>query len=162
MPKPQKNILEKVQVLADSVKEDLRKRGVIVPKKHKDGSIQFDRFLVVNKKTGWHILDSRTETIVGPINAPQTAIVAANSLALGRTVDDKLLENDKWYGFKHFDEEVYTNSAKNSIKNKNWDKADWCFTRASIAKVQKEQYMSYIMSSFNRLKTIQNASKPTK
>jgi hypothetical protein len=162
MPKPQKNILEKVQVLADSVKEDLRKKGVIVPKKRKDGSIQFDNFLVVNRKTGWHILDKKQEIVIGPINAPQTAIVAANSLALGRSVDDKLLENDKWYGFKYFDEEVYTNSANVSIKNKNWDKADWCLTRASIAKVKKEQYLSYIMSSFNRLKTIQNASKPTK
>jgi hypothetical protein len=162
MPKPQKNILEKVQALADSVKEDLRKKGVIVPKKHKDGSIQFENFLVVNRKSGWHILDKKQKIVIGPINAPQTAIVAANSLALGRSVDDKLLENDKWYGFKYFDEEVYTNSANTSIKNKNWDKADWCLTRASIAKVKKEQYLSYIMSSFNRLKTIQNASKPTK
>jgi hypothetical protein len=162
MPKPQKNILEKVQALADSVKGDLRKKGVIVPKKHKDGSIQFDNFLVVSKNNGWHVLNKKQETVVGPVNAPQTAIVSANSLALGRSVDDKLLENDKWYGFKYFDEEVYSNSAKTSMKSNNWDKADWCLTRASIAKVQKEQYLAYIMSSFNRLKTIQNASKPTK
>jgi hypothetical protein len=162
MPKPQKNILERVQVLADSVKEGLRKQGIIVPKKLKNGSIVFDNYTVVSRKSGWFILDKRQESILGPINMPQTAIVLANTLALGRAIDDKLIENDRWYGFKYFDEEVYTNSANKSIKNNNWDKADWCFTRASIAKVQKEHYMSYIMSSYNRLKMAQNATKPTK
>lgn len=151
MPKVQKNLVDKVKVLADTVKEDLRKKGVVLPIKQKDGTIAFDQYLMVKKQEGFYIT-KQGKVIVGPINLAQTAIVTANNLALGKAVDDKLLDNDKWYGFKLFDEEVYTKSAKNGIKNKDYDKADWCFTRAGIAKSQKESYRSTILSSFNRLK----------
>jgi hypothetical protein len=154
MPKVQKNILETVQSLADHVKHDLRKKGVIVPKKQKDGTIIFDNFKVVKRNTGYFILDKRQEEVAGPLNLAQTAIVTANGLALGRSLDQKLIENDRWWGFKQFDEEVYTNSANNSIKRKDYDKADWCFTRAKMAKMQKETFLKYITSSYGRLKTI--------
>ena len=151
MPKVQKNLVDKVQVLADNVKRDLRKKGVIVPVKHKDGSISFDEYTMIKKQDGYYILKGNTE-VAGPINLPQTAIVIANGLALGRSVDYKLLDHDKWYGYKSFDEEVFTRSANNSIKTKNYDKADWCFTRAGIAKQQKEAHKSDILSHFNRIK----------
>lgn len=151
MPKVQKDLVEKVHTLAEHVKQDLRKKGVVVPTKHKDGSIQFDEYLMVREADGFHIYQRKTH-LVGPINLAQTAIVIANGLALGRQADPKLIENDRWYGFKSFDEEVFTKSANNSLKNKNYDKADWCFTRASIAKQQKESYRSGIMSQFNRIK----------
>jgi hypothetical protein len=151
MPKVQKNLVEKVKSLADAVKQDLKNKGVIVPVKNKDGSVNFGEYLMSKRDTGYWISKNGFD-LVGPINLAQTAIVTANYLALGRLADDKLLQNDKWYGFKLFDEEVFTKSANNSLKSKNYDRADWCFTRASIAKVQKEKYRSDIMSSFNRLK----------
>ena len=106
---------------------------------------------MVKEADGYHIYKKSTH-IVGPINLPQTAIVIANGLALGRPADPRLLEHDRWYGFKLFDEEVFIKSANNSLKNKNYDKADWCFTRASIAKQQKELYKHDIISQFNRIK----------
>lgn len=151
MPKVQKDLVEKVHTLAEHVKQDLRKKGVIVPNKQKDGSIHFDDYSMVKEVDGYHVYKKK-QHIVGPINLPQTAIVVANSLALGRQLDNKLLEQDRWYGFKSFDEEVFTKSATNSLKSKNYDKADWCFTRAGIAKQQKEIYKSDIMSHFNRIK----------
>jgi hypothetical protein len=151
MPKVQKNLVDKVQVLADNVKRDLRKKGVIVPVKHKDGSITFDEYTMIKKDTGYFIYKGQRE-LAGPINLPQTAIVIANGLALGRSVDYALLDHDKWYGYKSFDEEVFTKSAANSLKTKNYDKADFCFTRASIAKQQKEVHRSDILSHFNRIK----------
>lgn len=151
MPKVQKNLVEKVQTLADHVKQDLRKKGVIVPTKQKDGSIHFDDFIMIKETDGYHIYKKKTH-IVGPMNLPQTAIIIANGLALGKLIDEKLLEHDKWYGYKMFDEEVYTKSANNSVKSKNYDKADWCFTRAGIAKQQKELHKRDIMSHFNRIK----------
>ena len=153
MEKVQKNLVDRVKVLADSVKQDLKKKGVVVPIKLKDGSTAFENYLVQKRNDAWYVLDKRKEIVAGPINLPQTAIVYANSLALGRQGDSILLEHDRWYGFKDFDEEVYTNSANNSLKSKNYDKADWCFTRASIAKMQKETHKKYILSNFNRLKT---------
>ncbi len=151
MPKIQKNLIEKVQTIADSVKQDLRKKGVVVPVKHKDGSIGFDDFLMIKKNDGFYVTKDR-RVYAEKLNLPQTAIIIANNLALGRGIDDKLIENDRWYGYRAFDEEVYTKSASNSLKNKNYDRADWCFTRASIARSQKESYKSGIMTHFNRLK----------
>lgn len=152
MPKVQKNLVERVQSLATHVKEDLRKKGIILPVKHKDGSISFDKYTVVKRADGYAILSSRS-TVVEHINLAQTAIVAANKLALGQTLIDDIISQDKWYGYKAFDEEVYTKSANNGIKNKDYDKADWCFTRASIARTQKESYKASILSLYGRLKT---------
>jgi len=151
MPKVQKDLVERVNTIAEHVKDDLRKKGVIVPVKQKDGSVHFDDYIMVKESDGYHIYKKKLH-IAGPINLPQTAIVIANGLALGRLVDDKLIEQDRWYGFKLFDEEVYTKSANNSLKSKNYDKADFCFTRASIAKQQKETHKRDIMSHFNRIK----------
>jgi hypothetical protein len=151
MPKVQKNLVNTVKTLADTVKQDLFKKGVVVPVKNKDGSVSFGDYIMTRRGLNYWI-SKRGHDLVGPINLAQTAIVTANYLALGKMADDKLLENDRWYGFKNFDEEVYTNSANNSLKNKNYDRADWCFVKASIAKMQKEQYRSSVMSSFNRLK----------
>ena len=151
MPKVQKNLVNTVKTLADTVKQDLFKKGVIVPVKNKDGSVNFGDYTMTRRGLNYWI-SKRGHDLIGPINLAQTAIVTANYLALGKTADDKLLESDRWYGFKNFDEEVYTNSANNSLKNKNYDRADWCFTKASIAKMQKEQYRSSVMTSFNRLK----------
>lgn len=153
MPKVQKNFLDKVKVLADNVKLDLRKKGVVLPVKHPDGTITFDEYSVVKKNDCFLIVNSRGREIAGSINLPQTAIVIANNLALGKPIDDKLVEHDRWYGYKLFDEEVYTKSATNSLKNKDYDKADWCFTRAKIAKEQKEQHKTSIMTQYSRLRT---------
>lgn len=151
MPKVQKDLVKKVQSLADNVKHDLRKKGVVLPVKQKDGSVCFDDYTMKKKDDGFYIFKKKAQ-IVGPINLAQTAIVLANSLALGKAIDDKILHEDTWYGYKLFDEEVYTKSATNSLKTKNYDKADWCFTRASIAKQLKEAHRNNIMSQFNRIK----------
>jgi hypothetical protein len=153
MPKVQKNLVDKVKVLADTVKKDLRKKGVIIPVKHKDGTISFDNYSVVKRTNGYYILNIKGSEVAGPINLAQTAIVLANGLALGRQVDDNILHADKYYGYRFFDEEVFTKSANNSLKTKDYDRADWCFTRASIARKQKEVFKATIMSHFGRLKT---------
>jgi len=153
MPKVQKNLVNKVQVLANSVKADLRKKGIVVPIKHKDGSISFDEYSVIRADGEYSIVGPKGRVVVEHINLAQTAIVAANKLALGNKVIDDIVKQDQWYGWKSFDEEIFIKSANTSVKNKDYDKADWCFTRASIAKTQKEEYKRSILSQYSRLKS---------
>ena len=130
-------LFEDVKYLATKVRSDLKGRGFVVPAKNKDGSVLVGEYRSVKKDDGFYIAKGPT-AFLGPINLPESAIVLANNLALG----------------KRFDEEASLHGARICEKRKDPDRADLLYNKAEIAKHQKNQYKSSILNVYNQLKRL--------
>lgn len=145
-------IYEKIKQLDRSVKEDLRRRGVVIPKKFKDGSIGIGYYRIVKERTGFYtILDYSNDAVVERINLPQTAAILANKLALGKFIDDEVLSNDQRYGHALFDETLHIHLAEKNVKKNKLDEADLFFTKAKISKSKKDRLKAEIDSGYEKL-----------
>lgn len=148
-----KQVFKRVEKLAIEVKEDLRKKGLVVPRDNGDGTITVDRYTIVKDNTGFYsILDYHNEAIVEHINMAQSAAVIANSLALGRWIDQELLNQDREYGYKLFEEELTKKQAEKSLKNADTARAEVMYAKASVAKLKKLSARHYILNSFEKLR----------
>ena len=145
------DLYKKIVKLSDAVKKDLLKKGVVVPVKNKNGSINVGHYKIVKTNEGYYNILSRSgDIIVDQINLPQTAAVVANGLALGKFKDDNLIDSDKRYGFALFDELLHTRSVENS-KKKPLEYFDLMLTKSLIAKAKKEKYKQDVIKSFEKL-----------
>ena len=151
MPLTEKNLFEQFEQLAQAVKQEFKSKGIVLPTQQKNGSIRIGTYSVVKRTGAYFIKNSRDRDVVGPLNLAQTAIIIANDLALGRWVDDQLIENDKWYGYKAFAEQAATACATKASKDKDPDKVDYILGKAAIACEQKLFYKKNIDSRFNKL-----------
>lgn len=152
MKKISDKVLTQFENLAKNVISDLKKKGHVIPMEEKDGSIKFENFTVRKHNNFYSIVGKNGDTIAKQINLPQTAMVLAHDLALGKILDSDIIKLDKEYGFRLFDEEVYS-SAANRKKN-NIDQIIFYRTRCEIARVQKGQIKSRILTSFRKLTSI--------
>jgi len=142
-------ILEKLNC---QVKENLRKKGVVVPIRQNNETICIGKYIVKkNNHNFYRIVDQKDRTIIDMINLPQTAILLANKLELGKWIDTDLLQNDKKYGYFLFDEVAHNKTAKFNIRKKNHDKAEIMFNKSEIAKHRKEYYKNSIVRDFQKL-----------
>lgn len=145
------DLYNKIVKLSDTVKFDLLKKGVVVPVKNKNGSINVGHFKIVKTDNGYYNILSRSgDIVVDQINLPQTAAVLANGLALGKFKDDSLLDSDRRYGFALFDETLHRRSLENSSK-KSLEYFDLMLTKSLIAKAKKDRYKQDVIKSFEKL-----------
>jgi hypothetical protein len=142
----------KIKQLDHDVKEKLRHQGIVVPKKNNDGTISVGRFKIAKSNQGFYsVLDYANEAIVEMINLPQTAAVVANKLALGKFLDDDILDADRRYGHALFEEVLHKHLGEKSIKKQDLDAADVMFTKASISKSKKDKYRREVVNGFEKL-----------
>jgi hypothetical protein len=142
----------KIQQISIDVKEKLKRQGVVVPIKKRDGSIQIGSYSIKKDNTGFYsILDFKNEVIINRINLPQTAAIQANRLALGKYIDDDILQADTKYGHAYFDEELHTHLAERCLQKKELDRAEMMYTKSNIAKHRKSQHLWEIRKSFEKL-----------
>lgn len=145
------DLYQKILNTTREVQAELRKKGVVVPIKLPGGFVKIGDFTIVKNRAGWYnIVDAWGEILVKQINLPQTAAVLANGLALGKMLDNDLLEIDRRYGYASFEESIYNRAIKSSSK-KTIDCYDISTTKFNIAHIKKEQYKSEIVRSFNKL-----------
>jgi hypothetical protein len=146
------NLYAKIQKISIDVKENLKRQGIVVPTKTPDGLIRVGHYTIKKNKTGFYsILNYSNEAVVEFINLPQTAAMLANRLALGKYLDDELLDADRRYGHALFEEELHLTLAERNLKSNNIDRADVMFTKFSIAKHRKEQHRKTIFNGFDKL-----------
>ena len=142
----------KIQQISIDVKEQLKRQGVVVPIKKGDGTIQIGSYNIKKDSTGFYsILDFKNEVIISRINLPQTAAIQANRLALGKYVDDTILQADMKYGHAYFDEELHVHLAEKCLQKKELDRAEMMYTKSNIAKHKKNQHMYEVRKSFEKL-----------
>ena len=145
-------IYNKIQKLNQDVKEKLKSQGVVAPARRRDGSVQVGAYRITREESGFYaILDYRNEPIVDQINLPHTAAILANRLALGRFIDDKVLNADRSYGHALFEETQQKKIAEHSLKSKNLDRAEVMYTKSAISKAKKEYYKVEIKKDFEKL-----------
>lgn len=151
----QDQVFKQVAKLATQVKQDLRKKGLVIPRDNGDGTITVDQYTIVKQQSGsYTILDSRNELIVDHINLAQTAVLLANGLALGRWLDSELVKQDRAYGYGLFEETLTKRHAETSIQSNNVDRALLMYTKASIARQKKLSAKTVIMNSFEKLRRL--------
>ena len=149
MKKIPSNVYNQFQLVAKQVLTDLKSKGHVVPVQEPNGNLKFEKFAVVKNSNGLYSVQSRNITYFENLNLPQTAAIIANNLALGKFVDTTLVNLDRDYGFKLFEEEVYRRAARRQ-KN-DIDQIVFYNTRRQIAKVQKQAIKDRIMKSFKKL-----------
>lgn len=150
--KPTKDLYEKITYLNKLVKDNLRKKGVVVPVQQKDGSIKIGNFFVVKNSTGFYSINNiKHSIIVDNINLPQTAILIANKLALGKYLDMDILKADQYYGYAFFDEHIHSKSSLRSLAEKKYERAEIMAVKSEISKNKKIYYKNIIKTNFQKL-----------
>ncbi len=144
------NLYNKIQELSEDVRKDLKRKGVVVPVKNKDGSVSIGHYRIVKSDEGYSIVDSFNEAIVDRINLPQSAVLVANGLALGKYKDSTIIDNDRRYGYALFEEELHNKAVARS-KKKTLEYYDVMSTKAVIAKLKKEQYKRDVLNKYEKL-----------
>lgn len=145
------DLYKKIVKVSTAVKAEFRRKGLVIPVENKDGSVTLDNFTISKDSQGFYvILNKHSEVVIDQINLPQTAAVVANGLALGKLLDDKLINLDKEYGYAVFDETLHERAVRRSNK-KSLDYFDLMLTKCMIARAKKEHYKSDIVKSFEKL-----------
>lgn len=144
------DLVKKLAQLSRDVKQKLYKEGLVIPVKNKDGSISFGAYRVLRDSSGYYtIVDYDNEVVVGQINLPQTALVVANGMALGRYRDTALINEDKGYGYADFEEQLYKRNM--SKKDNSLDKFDVSLGKYTIVHAKKKSHKAAIDKSFEKL-----------
>jgi hypothetical protein len=152
MKKNLDDVYQQVKDLAEKVKTKLQKQGIAIPSKAEDGNIILGNYKIKKSKTGFYsILNYCNDVVVDFINLPQSAALLANKLALGKYIDDEILNADRNYGHALFEEELHKMLAEKNIKSKNIDRAEIMFTKYNIAKYKREQHKKTIVNDFEKL-----------
>lgn len=155
MKEPTQKTWIELEKLAHKVKEDLRRKGIIIPIKETDGSITIDRFRIIKEQSGYYtVTDIKNNPVITDINLPQTAALIANELALGKWVNDDIITQDRQFGYLVFEETLTTQHAQRSLKNKDIDRAELLFTKGLIAKDKSKKIKQEIMSRFEKLRRL--------
>jgi hypothetical protein len=143
------DIYNKLAVLGRNVKQELHKKGFVIPVQNQNGSISFGKYTVVHRPTGFYsIVDSYKEPVADHINLPHTAILVANRLALGKDRDDKLLQEDRDFGYADFEEQIH----KRALTRKNSTVLfDVSYNKYLLAKEKRKSHKNHILSSFRKL-----------
>lgn len=147
-------LYKKVAHLVSNTKEDFRSRGFIIPIQETDGSIKFDHYTVLRRNGFYKIVNASNLTMFDKLNLPQSAILLANQLALGKIADNKILSNDRQYGYSLFEEEQYKRVATSAAKKQEWNKFDIVMEKQDRAKLRAEYAKNVIVSSFEKLRRI--------
>lgn len=148
-------VYNKFKTLAVEVKNSLKKKGLVVPIKNRDGTISLDHYTIEKQTTGFYIIKNKLgDVVVDQINLPQTAALLANGLALGKWLDLRIYNLDREYGYRSFEKDLFRRNANRSLKNKNLDRADMLFTKFKIAHSRVESSRKEIISSFEKLRNL--------
>jgi len=148
------DLYRKFILLSDSVKKKLRSRGIAIPTANQDGTVSIGAYTIIKDDNGnYAIITISKEYVVRDINLPQTAILVANNLALGRRTDDSIIVQDKNYGYALFEEQLHTRAARKSMRT-NPEYADLMLDKGIISKYKKEACKKQITRSFEKLRKL--------
>jgi hypothetical protein len=148
------DLFKKILDVSKEVKKNLRGKGMITPIDNPDGSITVGAYTVVRNSDGFYTIIGRgNEIAVEQINLPQTALLLANQLALGKFLDKDLQQKDRLYGYAVFEEKLLKKSLENGSR-KDLQQFDLTMTKYLMVKAKKEMYRDSILNSFEKLRKL--------
>ena len=145
---------EKLSTLATAIKLEFKGKGIVIPTLTKEGNTQIGNYIIKKQNGAFYIYDIKNREVAGPINLARTALVTANDLALGKWVDSELLNNDKWYGYKSFEEQASTLRATRALQQNDIERYDLSASKATNALSAKLYYKQSIDSRYTKLRTL--------
>lgn len=155
-------VLQKLQSLKNVVKKSLREKGVIVPVRTSRG-LKLDNYEIVLEDTGYVIYDKFQDKIYFNLYYLQTAVLLANALALGRTIKNEWIINDRTAGVADFDMHLFETRYASSVKRKDIFGMQHYHTRFTESKIKHKAYMNSLNNSYlsllNTLKSIEKSAK---
>jgi hypothetical protein len=143
------NLYRKIQQLSVEVKKELQLKGMVAPVKNSDGSVNIGYYRIVKDTQGYSVIDHRGEVIEQGLNLPQSAVLLANGLALGRYKDKTVVDHDRRYGYALFEEELHTK--KKERKKTTLEYYDVSIAKASEARSKKEFYKKDLLNKYEKL-----------
>lgn len=143
-------LFRKLFIVSEQVRNNLKSKGCIIPIEKDDGTVGVGHFTISKLDNFFVIQDFSGEIIVNFINLPQTAVIIANSLALGRSVDTQILQVDQCYGYAEFEESLHKKIAERNI-NKDNDRAQLMLTKSGINHTKKNYYRKQIIRKYEKL-----------
>jgi hypothetical protein len=145
-------IYQKFILLTNETSKKFRSRGLAVPMDNADGSISMGMYTIVKHRNGFYSVVTKHDVIAQMINLPQTAIMIANNMALGRSVNT-LITQDANYGYALFEETLHK-QARERHRIKNPDRANIMLIKCMAAKQKKDQCKKQIIVSFEKLRKL--------
>lgn len=139
-------LFKKVVNISKQIDNRFYQKGIAIPSKNKDGSIKLGNYTIVKNNGLFLIKDYSNQIVVKQINLPHTAILLANSLALGKFMDTQLLDNDRKYGYAIFEEQKYGSKSKNL----SVDKLVLFESKLTDARLKKDMYRKYVLNKFEK------------
>lgn len=148
-------LYKKVAALTAGIKQEFRAKGIVIPVRGVNGGIRLDDYTVDKDGSGTYaITNSKDEVLFEGINLSYTAILIANDLALGRTIDYSVYENDNVYGYSIFEEEHYEKMAASLVKKKEWDRAETMTLKQKIARDRAKNARAAVIASFEKIRRL--------
>lgn len=145
------DIFKKISTLSHEVKKELRSKGIILPVELPNGNIVIGSYTVSKNRIGFYSVYNRYgEVVAERINLPQTALIIANDLALGKFLNQGLLEHDHIYGFSVFEEQLQKKSMELG-SDKGMEHLELATTKWLIARSKKERHKTEILQKFENL-----------
>lgn len=144
---PNVAVYNRLQKITEEVRKKLARKGIAIPVKNQNGTISLGYFTVCKQNGYYTILDYANLPVVEKINLPQTAIILANNLALGRFLDNNILNVDRNYGYAEFEERLNLKLAAKSKNNK-----DLRIIKGHEKRIKKESLKREITKSFEKLR----------
>lgn len=141
-----KEIWDKIYSLSLNVKNNLKNKGFVVPIQNDDGTIRIGFYIIKKEKTFYSVYDTSNYLIVDNLNLPQSAVLIANGLALGKFLDKTILELDRNYGYALFEEQL-----KYRSKIKNYETFEIRNMKSDIASFKKQRCLFKINDQFKKL-----------
>lgn len=148
MIQPNEPVYKRFEIVTEQVKTNLKKRGVAIPFENGDGSLTIGNYTIVKKDIFYQIVNRYNEIVIDKINLPQTAAILANDLAVGKFIDNNILNLDRLYGFADFEERLY--STRNSKRNSS--QTELRAIKSKIKNLQKVAAKKEIMNHFEKLR----------
>lgn len=147
------DLYAKIEKVSENVRQGFLRKGIVIPVKNSDGSISLGKFKVINQKNGFYaVYNNKNEAVVDQINLPQTAALIANDLALGRFIDNQVIDKDRNYGYALFKELLYARRLNKSTQQ--LIDYEIALNKSIIFKRKRESYERSIIKSFEKLRKL--------
>lgn len=89
--------------VTEKAKEYFRSNGFVIPTQEDNDRVRIGRYTIERSEEGFAIFDQDRNLAHDVVNLPETAILVANAMALGKPPNHNVMLYDQRYGFSHFD-----------------------------------------------------------
>jgi hypothetical protein len=151
----QNELVNRLCKIKDDVKSKLKKNGVIVPVKTNKG-IKIDDFEIILEDNRYRIYNRWQEVEIDNINYLQTAVLAANNLALKKQPQLDILAEDMRAGAADFDRQVFERRFKKSLATNDLFGMQHYSVQLNETKIKHKKHFSIIENNYQRLLTTLN------